>query len=273
MPHLENSEMQIEVFDQINTKLGAPHELDRGGLFGDGFFTTGVIYQKRFCHQQRHFERLITSANRLLYDGLDFSKLKDQLNQLVYKADHAAIRISISRQQTQRGYAISADANYRCTILLSALPDLPSTNCELIDAQTAISCNPTLAGLKHLNRLDSVLAASEISKANQEVLMYHEGLVISGSKSNLFIKLNGVWQTPQLSYCGIAGITRDRIIEIFKQKNIQWSITDIKRADIANVDAAFVTNSLLGVWPVASINNKVISVEDSDHIRKLITRT
>lgn len=264
--------MHIEVIDQNNKKPSALPELDRGSLFGDGFFTTGIIYQHQFCHQQRHFERLIMSANRLLFDGLNLSELKNQLNQLVSEINNATIRISISRQQTQRGYAVAPDASYRCSIVFSALPEMPNEYCELVDAQTAISYNPTLAGLKHLNRLDSVLAASEISKTNQEALMYHGDLAISGSKSNLFVKLNGVWQTPKLSHCGIAGITRDRTIEIFKKNNIQWGISDIKRADLAKVDAAFLTNSLLGIWPVSSINAKEINVEDSDQIRKLITR-
>ena len=264
--------MDISVIDQIIKNPGPLPELDRAGLFGDGFFTTGIIYQHQFCHQQRHFERLITSANRLLFDGLNLRELKNRLNQLVSEIDNAAVRISISRQQSQRGYAIAPDANYRCTILLSTLPSVPSENCELLDAETEISCNPTLAGLKHLNRLDSVLAASEISKANQEALMYHGDLAISGSKSNLFVKLDGVWKTPKLSHCGIAGITRDRTIEIFKQNNIQCSITDINRTELANVDGAFLTNSLFGIWPVASINTRMINVEDSEHIRKLITR-
>lgn len=265
--------MLIEVIDQINVKPSALVELDRAALFGDGFFTTGIIYQNQFCHQQRHFERLITSANRLLFDGLELDLLKDQLNQVVSKTDNAAIRISISRQQLQRGYAISTDANYRCTILLSNLPELPNDNCELVDAETAISSNPTLAGLKHLNRLDSVLAASEISTVNQEVLMYHGELAISGSKCNLFVKLNGVWKTPKLTECGIDGITRNRVIEMFEQHKLVLNIEDIKRSDLNEVDAGFMTNSLIGVWPVASINSKRINTKDSDHIRKLVTRT
>lgn len=264
--------MRIEVINHFNKSSSELPNLDRGLMFGDGFFTTGIIYQNRFCHQQRHFERLITSANRLLFVGLDFSELKDRLNQLANEIDNSAIRISISRQQSQRGYAIASDAKYRCTILLSALPDLPGDNCELVDAETAVSCNPTLAGLKHLNRLDSVLAASELSTANQEALMYHGDLAISGSKSNLFVRLNGVWITPNLSHCGIAGITRNRTIEVFKQQNIKWHMSDVNRTELEMVDAAFLTNSLVGIWPVASINARAINTEDSDHIRKLVTR-
>jgi len=264
--------MRIEVINHLNNSSSTYPNLDRGNMFGDGFFTTGIIYQNQFCHQQRHFERLVTSANRLLFGDLNLSDLKERLNQLVNEIDNSAIRISISRQQSQRGYAIAHDATYRCTILLTALPGLPEKNCELVDAKTAISCNPTLAGLKHLNRLDSVMAASEISTVNQEALMYYGDLAISGSRSNLFVKLNGVWMTPSLSHCGITGITRDRTIEVFKQQGIKWAMTDISRLDIAKVDAAFLTNSLVGIWPVASINAREINIEDSNRIRTLVTR-
>ena len=264
--------MHIEVIDRTGKNTQLLPSLDRAELFGDGFFTTGVIHRGQFCHQRRHFERLIISADRLLFKGLDLSELKKRLNQIVTEKDNAAIRISIYRRQVQRGYAIAPNAHYSCTIMLSDLPALPTENCRLIDAKTAISSNPTLAGLKHLNRLDSVLAASEISDPDQEVLMYHGELAVSGSKSNLFVKVNGVWLTPVLSHCGITGITRDRTIEMFKQQQIQFSITDIKRSDLAKVDAAFMTNSLIGIWPVASINARLINAEDSEHIKKLITR-
>ncbi len=264
--------MHIEVIDHTgkNTLLLPP--LDRAELFGDGFFTTGVIHRRQFCHQQRHFERLLISADRLLFNGLDLSELGKRLDLIVTEIDCAAIRISISRRQAQRGYSIALDAYYSCTIMLSDLPAVPSEDCRLIDAKTAISSNPTLAGLKHLNRLDSVLAASEISEPNQEVLMYHGELAISGSKSNLFVKTNGVWLTPALSHCGITGITRDRTLEMFKQQQIQYSIIDIKRSDLVKADAAFMTNSLIGIWPVTSINARLINTEDSEHIKKLITR-
>jgi 4-amino-4-deoxychorismate lyase len=264
--------MHIEVINQMDADQNPLPRLDRASLFGDGFFTTGIIQDSQFCHQQRHFERLLISANRLLFTGLDLSQLQCTLNQLVSQIESGAIRISIARQQQQRGYAIAGDAKTICTIVLSELPDLPSDYCQLIDAKTAISCNPTLAGIKHINRLDSVLAASEITSIDQEALMYHGDLAISGSKSNLFVRLNGIWLTPKLFNCGIAGITRDRTIEMFNQQNIQYNISDIHRSDLIDVDAAFVTNSLIGVWPVKSINGRITNPENSIHIRKLVTR-
>ncbi len=264
--------MHIAVINQIDKDQNPLPTLERASLFGDGFFTTGIIQDSQFCHQQRHFKRLRMSADRLLFTGLDLSQLQDRLKQLVSQIESAAIRISIARQQQQRGYAIAADAKTVCTILLSKLPALPCDYCQLIDAKTVISCNPTLAGIKHINRLDSVLAASEISSINQEALMYHGDLVICGSKSNLFVRLNGVWLTPKLSNCGIEGITRDRTIEMLNQQNIQYSISDIHRSDLTDVDAAFVTNSLTGIWPVKSINDRLVKLENSNYIRKLVTR-
>lgn len=264
--------MRIEVVNQINSASLEQINLDRASLFGDGFFTTGIIVAHEFCHQEWHFERLIKSAQKLQFTDFVLDGIKESILALCNNHQNATIRISISRLQTERGYAISNKAEYRCMIFLSNLIKIPTIPCELIDANTAVSCNKSLAGIKHLNRLDSVLAASEIDCANQEVLMYHDDLVICGSRSNLFVKLNDRWLTPKLELCGVEGITRGRVLDMFKKRQICYRVADIKRSDLENVNAAFVTNSLIGIWPVASINKHKLNFEESHHFKALVNR-
>ena len=264
--------MIVEIIDQISETPGNPFSLDRAALYGDGFFTTGVIQNHQFSQQSRHFERLRKTAERLLFTNLDLVALQESLKVLLEQTDNAAIRITIFRRQQQRGYSISSNAETVCRILVSKLPILPDKSCELIEAITAISSNPSLAGLKHLNRLDSVLAASEICNTGQEVLMFNGEQVICGSKSNLFVKLNGVWLTPKLDQCGIAGITRARTMEAFTSNNIKCVEARIERSDLAEIEAAFVTNSLISIWPAHSINGRALEINSYKNIRMLVTR-
>lgn len=247
-------------------------KLDRACLFGDGFFTTGIIVNNCFRYQNNHMARLLESAKKLRFDGFSVSGLKQCIAKISEQNANASIRISISRRQSQRGYSISKQAQYYCTIHLSELKDAPDVPCELIDATISVSYNKDLAGIKHLNRLDSVLAASEISNKNQEVLMYHDHQVICGSRSNLFVKLNDEWLTPSLDGAGVKGITRQRVLDVFSEKKIKHQITSITREQLAQVSAAFVTNSLIGVWSAKSLNGCTLDVEDSDQLKKLITR-
>jgi len=262
----------IQVINQITTDSSKPVSLDRGGLFGDGFFTTGIIVEHQFCHQKLHYDRLVKSAQKLQFTDFTLSAIENNIVELCQKHQNAGIRISISRRQTQRGYAISPRAEYDCTIHLSDLTDAPIEFCELIDANTSVSYNKDLAGIKHLNRLDSVLAASEVLTKHQEVLMYHEDLVICGSRSNLFINIDDVWLTPKLDRCGIEGITRRRVLKMFKQQQIKHQITSIDRALLDQASDAFVTNSLIGIWPAKSINGRALHNKDSNHFKKLVTR-
>lgn len=275
--------MIIEVINHLTT----PHEeqvgtdsdksdhdkLDRACLFGDGFFTTGIIVDHQLCYQNNHMERLLESANKLRFNGFSISSIKQSIAKLSEQNANASIRISISRRQNQRGYAISKQAEYCCTIHISELLETPQVPCELLDATVSISHNKDLAGIKHLNRLDSVLAASEISNNNQEVLMYHDDQVICGSRSNLFVKLNKEWLTPKLDSAGVKGLTRQRVLDVFNEKKIKYQVTNITRKQLTQVSAAFVTNSLIGLWPAKSVNGCALDVGDSDQLRKLITRT
>jgi 4-amino-4-deoxychorismate lyase len=272
--------MVIEFFDQRNNS-GCLHSsadetacVDRNGLFGDGFFTTGVIDSGCFLHQELHFRRLLDSSQQLMFNdfNIHLAELRRSLETKLMAINSATIRISIYRRQEQRGYAIAKDYETICQVVFSPLPEQPKQSCRLLIAKTAISVNPSLAGLKHLNRLDSVLAASEITESNQEMLMLNGEHVICGSRSNLFVRLNGDWRTPKLNQCGIMGITRKRVLDAFNQSATACSQALISLSDLKNVDAAFITNSLVGVWPVCELNGRGLDTSLVQEIQRTVPR-
>ncbi len=261
--------MQIEFIDHVNDENADLHSMPRDGLYGDGFFTTGLIDSGEYQHWDYHLERMLFSASRLCYTDFSLEIFRASIEKRVANIDQAAFRISITRCQKTRGYRISNNALILCRLHLFPIKQ-QQTNCELIFATTPISVNPYFAGIKHLNRLDNVLAANEIEKDNQEALMFNDDIVISGSKSNLFVFKQGEWHTPVIDKAGVNGITRLRILKMMEEEEIVCRKSHISRGDLDNVEAAFVSNSLIGIWPAQSIQGKMLGIEPSQTIKKLL---
>lgn len=262
--------MQIEFIDQINDESANLHSLSRDALYGDGFFTTGLIESGECQHWDYHLERILFSASRLYYADFSLEIFRASIEKLVTNIEQAAFRISITRYQQARGYGISSEALSLCRLHIFPTTKQQQTTCELIFATTPVSVNPYFAGIKHLNRLDNVLAANEIEKEHQEALMFNGDIVISGSKSNLFVFKQGEWHTPVIDKAGVNGITRLRILKAMEEEGIVCRKSHISRNDLDNIEAAFVSNSLIGVWPAKNIQGKLLNIEPSQAIQQLL---
>ena len=128
--------------------------------------------------------------------------------------------------------------------------------------QTRLAYQPLLAGFKHLNRLEQVLARSELNQDSQEglVLDYNQA-VIEGTISNIFVlQANGRWATPDLSACGIAGIMRRYLLQYFVEQAIECEIKTLQLSDIQQAQALFFCNSLIGIWPVQRFNTDIYNI-------------
>lgn len=274
------SKVAVERLAESATILQAneANSIDRGKLFGDGFFTTGKISNGKIEFFERHKERLVKSALVLSMPQFSINDLAKQLDDIVQKVERAVFRLTVSRQQVERGYAISSQATISYVLALYPLPIINSsakhnqtTNnyCDLIFAKTPISVNPLLAGIKHLNRLDNVLAASEVSAADQESLMFDgEQFVICGSRTNLFLKIQGRWCTPNLNKAGVVGITYQRVLKLMEKQQIACHHREIHRDELIYVESAFVTNSLIGVWPAKALNGIGLSLQPAIFIKE-----
>ena len=273
--------MQLEIINLVETKkqtvdfngdasISRELLLDRASLFGDGFYTTGVIENGKLVYRKQHLDRLVQSAQKLRFEPLDLKALLGKLDLMSESVGNAIVRINISRKQSQRGYSISAKAINYAQIILSPISFLSSDNCDLVNANYEISKNRQLGGIKHLNRLDSVLASSELTTANQEGIMYHEEQVICGSKSNLFVKINGLWITPEIKECGVLGIMRQQVIDKLIEQNVNYQIRELNRSELENVSSAFVTNCVIGVWPAKSINGRPLDVQESEELKEIL---
>ncbi|MEW8647596.1 MAG: aminodeoxychorismate lyase [Candidatus Thiodiazotropha endolucinida] len=245
---------------------GKPGDLipfsDRGLQYGDGLFETLAVRQGRPCLWQRHMARLSRGETALGFPPSDKQLLEKEVLALCAEHDLAVLKIILTRGSGGRGYAPPSPGSPRRLISLHPWPDYPQTwyseGIHVGICRTRIGRNRQLAGYKHLNRLEQVLARRECQDdSRSECLMMDEReKVICGTQSNLFMLQGNVIYTPDLTHSGIAGVVRELVIEIAGQLSIPLHITDLDRDRLMSADAMFVTNSVMGFCSVAALNKR-----------------
>lgn len=237
-------------------KSGVLDATDRGLMYGDGLFETLRIAHGKARHWRAHMARLSSGCTRLGISGLDESALEAEANELIAAVESGVLKIVITRGSGDRGYRPPANCLPTRILQLHSAPDYPASfAAEGVSARicsTRLGRNAVLAGMKHLNRLEQVLARAEWrDPAVAEGLMLDTfGLVVSGTMSNLFFVLEGTLCTPDLAECGVAGVTRLRILEWAGAQNIPTRVARYTLEDFQASSEAFFCNSLIGVWPV-----------------------
>ena len=240
---------------------GAISPLDRGFSYGDGLFETCRCVNGRIPLWPYHLERLLASAKRL-HIPLDEPLLQNWLDQTLIQCGSipdSVIKIQITRGSGGRGYVIPAQVTPTYVVAAFVGTALESTAfTEGVDVRICdlrLSRNPALAGIKHLNRLEQVLARSEWNNEYAEgLLLDTDGNLIEATASNLFLVRNGELITPDLSATGVAGVLRRVIIEVLAPKldlpvrSAAFGLDELSRAE-----EIFLTNSVFGIWPIKRI--------------------
>jgi 4-amino-4-deoxychorismate lyase len=190
----------------------------------------------------------------------EYDLLNRELESLSASHPDAVFKIIVTRGQSARGYA--PDASSSPTHVWDAMP-LPSVPEEWINdgvklcvCSLRLARQPRLAGIKHLNRLENVLAAAELGSAAEGIMLDTEGLVIEGVRSNLFTVKGGMLITPDLSRCGVAGVMRDRVLDAAHELGIKAEVRDVHLEEILEADELFLTNSVFGLLFASSLNDR-----------------
>jgi 4-amino-4-deoxychorismate lyase len=231
---------------------------DRGLLYGDGLFETLLIHKGQAILLDRHLQRLQQGCTVL---GLEFPQcLLEEIHLFLNskQATDAVLKIILSRGSGGRGYKPPVIPDPVRILQLHPLPVDIAHNSEqgisVMLCQQPISTNSRLAGLKHLNRLDQVLASMELSAGFDEGLMFDDsGILIEGTRSNVFMVSAGKLYTPDLSRAGVAGIMRSWLIERFARQQIDIEISRISCGQLERISEMFICNSVFGIWPVTRL--------------------
>lgn len=228
---------------------------DRGLAYGDGLFETVRVSGGKPTLADYHWRRLQRSCERLGI-ALDIGRLLEEVDAFLLdnRAGDAVLKVIITRGSGGRGYNPEGCLSPRRILSLHPLPsrsrDPGLHGARVKHCQMRLG-RSTLAGLKHLNRLEQVLARSEWqgNAYDEGLLCDIEGNLIEGTMSNLFVVTReGSLVTPDLSFSGVAGVCRDFIIDFARHRGIavneQWLSPDLEGSEV------FLCNSVNGVWPV-----------------------
>jgi 4-amino-4-deoxychorismate lyase len=232
---------------------------DRGFQYGDGLFETLAVENGEPEFFSRHLERLRIGCERLAIEFPGNEILEKEAAQICKTVESGILKIIVTRGSGSRGYRIPENARPTRVLSISPRPsfpdDLQAQGIRAVLCRTRLGINPSLAGLKHLNRLEQIIGRSEWNSPEiQEGLMLDsDGNVIEGTMSNLFLVRNGSLITPDLSRCGVAGIMRGLVLEFGRDGGIKIQVERVSVAELEDADEVFLTNSVIGIWPLAEL--------------------
>jgi 4-amino-4-deoxychorismate lyase len=241
---------------------------DRGLQYGDGLFETMVYRAGSIEFIDAHFARLIDGCRRLNIEFAQAEKLNNEINIVCQSltGNDAIIKVIITRGSGGRGYLATSGVEPTRVISTHPLPIYPThysqAGIKVRLCTHTLSENVALAGIKHLNRLDQVIARNEWHDADiaEGIMLDCAGNVIEGTMSNVFIVKAGKLLTPVLDKSGVAGVMRSQIISLAAELNISVVEANIHLEDFMAADEIFVSNSVIGLWPVSEIDNNVYHV-------------
>ena len=233
---------------------------DRGLHYGDGLFETIAVNNGAPLLWDRHLQRLGLGCSRLSIEPPDPTLLRAETEHICAGVEQAVLKIIITRGAGSRGYRPSPLTSHPLSatriVARYPWPEWPQRfwqeGVRVRVCQTPLGSNPLLAGIKHLNRLEQVLARSEWDDPDipEGLMLDQTGSVIEATQSNVFIVRQGRLLTPDLSASGVAGIMRAYIIEIAAMLSIPCAVTRLTLADVQTAEEGFLCNSLIGVWPI-----------------------
>jgi 4-amino-4-deoxychorismate lyase len=233
---------------------------DRGLHYGDGVFETLAVRDGRPLLWERHLQRLHAGCARLGIPAPADALLAAEAGQVCAGAAHAVLKIIVTRGEGVRGYRVVPPVHTTRLVALYPWPDWPEANAQhgvrVRVCDTRLARNPALAGIKHLNRLEQVLARNEWQDASiaEGLMLDTTDHVIEGTMSNLFVVKGGQLLTPEVASSGVAGIMRGAIVELAARHAIACEITALSLQQLREADEIFLCNSLMAVWPVRELD-------------------
>ena len=255
----------------VNGERGAALDpRDRGLAFGDGLFETMRYGSSGLPLLDYHLRRLGTGASRLRI-AYDADTLRSEVTSLMEAAraeiPQGVLKLVLTRGVGQRGYRVTPGLVPTRVVTASALPSNPpawaSEGVAVRFCDLRMGANPLLGGLKHLNRLEQVMARLEWDDPAiaEGLLADSRGRIVEGVSTNLFIVNGGRLLTPVIDTCGVAGVMRQYLIDRAPELlGMAVDVTGCERGMLAGARELFLCNAVIGVWPVSRLGDRALQV-------------
>ena len=252
--------LECLVDGEISTLLATT---DRGLNYGDGLSETLIVENKRPRHWQAHMDRLGAGCERLGLSMPPQAILFRDVQTVSAGSPQAVVKIVLTRAGNTRGYTPSADK--KCVRIVSAhaypegIDELTRNGVAVRICNLRLAIQPALGGIKHLNRLEQVLASAELHdhEAQEGILLDREDHVICAIAANIFLVREGRLLTPRLDRCGIRGVIRAEILAAFGHRCEQRRIF---LDQFLEADEVFICNSVRGVIPITAIDKQTFKI-------------
>jgi 4-amino-4-deoxychorismate lyase len=248
---------------------------DRGLQYGDGLFETMLVRRRRIRFLELHLERLAQGCRRL---GLPVptARIEREIALRARQCAEGVLKLILTRGRGARGYRPAG--NERCTRVLwhNALPAVPAgaPPVRVRLCRTRLGINPDLAGLKTLNRLESVMARAEWrdERVWEGLMRDVEGSVVCGTMSNVFLRRGSTLMTPALDRCGVAGVMRRWVLQQAGDMRLRVWQGRLPVEAFRDAEEVFMTNAVAGVVPVGFIQTgprplRLPSTETAERLR------
>jgi 4-amino-4-deoxychorismate lyase len=260
--------MQDQQADQIWVN-GAPatavSALERGLHYGDGLFETMACMAGRVRFQELHLARLARGCERLGIAAPDPDHLSRELAALGAGQARCILKLILTRGPAlARGYGYTT-GQVPTRIALrypwAGAPAEPAAGLRVRIARLRLAENPATAGVKHLNRLEQVLARAEWDdpQVAEALLFSRSGALISGTMSNVFLVRGSTVRTPKLELCGVAGIMREVVMNVARDAAFAVQEQVLGAADLDAAEEVFLTSSLTGIRRVGEIEGRILA--------------
>lgn len=230
---------------------------DRGLSYGDGLFETAFVQGGEVRFLDAHLTRLLTDCRRLGIAPPDRNQLLDEIRVVTRAQPSGVLKIIITRGAGGRGYRPGAALESTRIVALHPAPEPSAEPIVVRWCTTRLGRNSRLAGIKHLNRLEQVLAQMEWNDpaVAEGLLLDTEGELVCGTYSNVFVVRDGVLTTPDLRFCGVAGVMRAKVLDAAAQLGVASSEEPLWPHDVEIASEVFLTNAVRGVRSVRALDS------------------
>jgi 4-amino-4-deoxychorismate lyase len=229
---------------------------DRGLHYGDGLFETITCMDGQPRWLVRHLARLRLGCERLGIAMPDEALLQSRIAVAAAGQARSLVKLIVTRGVAPaRGYRPTGTEIP--TVLVQRYPwPAPVSGKFVVDiAAVRLGENPLLAGIKHLNRLEQVLAQQQagVAGVSETLMRATSGGLICGSMTNLFLCEAAALITPGVEQCGVAGVMRGLVMDAARALAMPLHIEAISPARMWAAPAAFVTNVRLGLQTIDTL--------------------